>query len=177
MVGRSRQVERNGMKIQPTEGIVMIAIVIALIFAARWYFLIRPKTASYALESYFGYVKKGNVEAQYAMIDASDKQRFFPTQSAYDKGAPQSRGYNMRIQSVSMEKEQPDPKNPNVVKIPTVITVRDSSEGKELYQQGTTTVQDNYTLRKNQNGEWKIWLEKSKRELMNKVKPSEQSTY
>lgn len=177
IVGRSRQVERNGMKIQPTEGIVMVAIAIALIFAGRWYFFIRPKSASFALSEYFGHVKKGNVEGQYGMIDASDKQKYYPTQGKYSKDAPQARGYNMRIQSVSLDKEKPDANNPDIVHIPCVIVVRGSSAGKELYQQETQSVDDEYVLRKNKSGEWKVWLEKSKRKLMETVKPSEQGTY
>ncbi len=177
IVGRAKSTERNGMKVTFSEAIIMIAVVIAVIFGVRWYFSGYLKSPGYALGEYFGYVKKGNVEKQYEMIDASDKQQFFPTVKKYENDAPMARGYNMRIQDVKMSEPILDPKNPNVVKVPCAITVRDSADGKELYQQGTKTVEDEYTLRKNNNGEWKIWLQKSKRDLLNKVKPSDKSTY
>ena len=177
IVGRAKQTERNGMRVQFSEAIIMIAVVIAVIFGIRWYFFGYRKSPGYALTEYFGYVKKGNVEKQYEMIDASDKQAFYPTQQKYENDAPQARGYNMRIQDVKMSEPVLDSKQPNVAKVPCAITVRDSADGKELYQQGTKTVEDEYTLRKNNSGEWKIWLQKSKQILLKKVAPSPKSTY
>jgi len=165
------------MKIQFSEAVIMLAAVIAIVMGIRWYFFIYRKSPGFVLGEYFGYVKKGDVEKQYELIDASDKQQFYQTAQKYEKDAPQARGYNMRIQNVSMSETVIDPQKPNIARVPISITVRESSDGKELYQQGTQTVDDEYVMRKNQKGEWKVWLQRSKRALLEKVKPSAQSSY
>jgi hypothetical protein len=170
MVGRSRQRE-SFMRIQFSEVIVLVAVVLGIGFAARWYFVIYKNSPGYALGEYLGAVKSGNVEGQYALVDNADKQSSFPTKKAYEKAAPQARGYTARISDVKIGKEQADPKKPNLATVDVSISIRGGASGQQLYQTNTQTIEDQYRMRKDSNGKWKVWLEQSKRKLL-QVPPS-----
>lgn len=170
IVGRSRQRE-SFMRIQLSEVIVIIAVVAAIIYGARWYFITYRTSPGYTLGEYLGAIKAGNVDDQYALIDSADKQKYYPTRKSYEKDAPQARGYTARISDVKLGKEQIDPAKPHLATIGVSISIRSSASGQQLYQTGTENVEDQYMLRKDNNGKWKVWLEKSKRELL-KVPPS-----
>jgi hypothetical protein len=164
------------MRIQPAELIVMIAIVVGIAFAARYYFVVYRNSPGYALSSYLGSINHGNVESQYSLVDATDKQKFFPTRRDYEQHAPQAYGYVARIQSFNLTEPKPDPKNPNLVSIKVRIDVRGSLSGTAggisgLKSNADQTLDDEYTLRKDDEGKWKVVLSRSKRALL-KVPPT-----
>jgi hypothetical protein len=170
IVGRSRQRE-SFMRIQFSEVIVMVAVVLAIAFAARWYFVVYRNSPGYTLGEYLAAIKAGNVEEQYALIDSADKQKFFPTRKLYERDAPQARGYTARISDVKIGKEQIDPKKPNIATLDVHITLRGGASGQQLYQTSSQAVDDQYKMRKDNQGKWKVWLDQSKQELL-KVPPS-----
>ena len=170
MVGRSRPRE-SFMRIQFSEVIVMVAVVAGIIYGARWYFVTYRNSPGYLLGEYLGAVKSGNVEDQYALIDNADKEANYPTRKTYERAAPQARGYTARISDVKMGKEQIDPNKPNLATLDVSISVRSSASGQQLYQSGTQTVEDQYKLRKDSNGKWKVWLSESKQKLL-EIPPS-----
>lgn len=170
IVGRSRQRE-SFMRIQFSEVIVIVAVAAGLIYGARWYFITYKNSPGYALGEYLGAIKAGNVDDQYALLDNADKQQFYPTRKSYERDAPQARGYTARISDVKVGKEQIDPKKPNLATIDVAISLRSAASGQQLYQTGTDNVDDQYVLRKDSNGKWKVWLERSRRALL-KIPPS-----
>jgi hypothetical protein len=153
-----------------SESAVFIAVAIALVIGLRWYFVVYKNSPGVALGEFIGGIKAGNVERQYAMIDDSDKQ-FLPTAKDYEK-LPMSHGYTERITNVSMLPEVKDLKDPDVVTIETTLGVRGAA-GKDLLQSGdATTVTDKYTLHKDKDGHWKVWLQKSPMTNLLKVQPN-----
>lgn len=159
------------MRIQFSEVIVMVAVVAGIVYGARWYFVTYRNSPGYTLGEYLGAVKSGKVEEQYALVDSADKQSTYPTQKVYEREAPQSRGYTARISDVKIGKEQIDPSKPNLATIDVSISVRSAASGQQLYQTGTQTVEDQYKLRKDSNGKWKVWLAQSKQKLL-EIPPS-----
>jgi hypothetical protein len=162
VVGRARLQEgvSSGQKLAEY-GIMLIAV-IAILAGVRYYFVVYRNSAPFALGEYLGAIKSGNVAKQYELVDAEDKQKFFPTQGEYEKSAQQARGYTSRIASVSMQEPKPHPKNPNVVTIEVSTAIRSTAGGKELYQTGETKdYQNKFYLKKDQDGRWKVWLSRS----------------
>ncbi len=162
--------DRNGMRIQPAELIVMLAIIGVVAYGIRYYFTVYKNSASYVLGEYLQAIKAGSVEHQYELVDAGDKQNYFPTQSVYEKNAKQSRGYTARLQKWSFSNERET--SSGTVSIDAALSIRDSADGKQLYQSSSNDVNDQFILRKNSSGQWKVLLSKSKNELTRKVKPS-----
>lgn len=164
--------DRNGMRIGGTEAVVFAMMAVALVLGGRYYFKTYRTSPAFTLGQFFAAVKSGNVEAQYALLDESDK-RFYPDQKSYSK-TPLAHGYSARIENVSFGNEKADVKNADMVTIDTAISVRGTTKGKELYQQSSQSIQDSYTMRKSASGEWKVVLSMSKLELPNKVEASPQ---
>lgn len=170
VVRRTKVRERNGMKIQFSELIVMIAVVAVIAYAVRYYFVINKASPGYVLGEYLQAVKAGNVEKQYELVSADDKQNFFPTQSTYEKNAKQSRGYTERLTKWSFSNEQTT--TGGLVSIDAALSIRDSASGKALYQSGGKDVDDQFVLKKNSSGQWRLVLSKSRNALVQKVPPS-----
>jgi hypothetical protein len=153
-----------------SETAIFIAIGIALVIGLRWYFVVYRNSAGVALGDFIGGIKAGSVERQYALIDDADKQQW-PSAKDYDK-EPLARGYTERISSVSLAPEVKDLKDPDVVTIEATLGVRGAA-GKDLLDNGEAkTVVDKYTLRKDKEGHWKIWLTKSPPENLLKITPN-----
>jgi len=170
VVGRTTIREGVGSGMKLSESAVFIAVAIALVIALRWYFVVYKASPGVALGEFLGGVKAGNVERQYAMIDDSDKQQV-PTQKDFEK-LPFVHGYTERFTNITMLPEVKDPKNADVVTISATIGVRGAA-GKDLLQQGeATTVTDTYTLRKDKDGHWKVWLQKSPMKNLLAVTPN-----
>jgi hypothetical protein len=159
VVGRSTVREGIATSTKLSESAVFIAIAIALLLGARWYFVVYKNSPGVALGEFLGGIKAGNVERQYAMIDDSDKQ-ILPSQKDYGK-MQWARGYTERIANISMLPEVKDLKDPDIVTVEATLNVRGAA-GKDLLQQGeSTAATDKYTLRKDKDGHWKVWLQKS----------------
>ena len=110
------------------------------------------------------------VERQYALIDDADKQKW-PSQKDYDS-VPLAHGYTERISSITVTPEVKDLKDPDVVTIDATVGVRGQA-GKDLLDNGQAqTVTDKYTLRRDKDGHWKVWLSKSAPENLLKVTPN-----
>jgi ketosteroid isomerase-like protein len=162
IVGRTRQREGVGLGMKMSETIIMILVVVALLAGVRYYFVVYRASPGFALGEYLGAVKAGKVDAQYAMLDTEDIKNFFPTQSAYEKGAKQSRGYTSRITNVTISEPKPMPKNPKIVTMEATVSMRGLSTGQALYQTGDTKDYKNtFTLRQDAKGTWKVWLSRS----------------
>lgn len=156
MVARPRHRENFGTGMRISEYLVALIVIGLAIAGVRYYFVVYRHSPGYALGAYLGAVKKGDPEAQYALIDDDDKRKFFPTLSEYEKTAPQARGYTERISSVTLSAEKIDPKKPHIAKIEAILRLRRA--GLEVYQAASDTYTDHYTLRKDREGEWKVWL-------------------
>ena len=167
---RTQVRERNGMRIQFSELIVMIAAVAIIAYAVRYYFVVNRNSPGFVLGEYLQAIKAGSVERQYELISAEDKQNFFPTQSIYEKNAKQSRGYTERLTKWSFSNERTT--TGGMVSIDAALSIRDSATGKALYQSGGTDVNDQFVLKKNSSGQWRLVLSKSKNALVEKVTPS-----
>ncbi len=171
IVGRQRVRESSGTGLRVPEIIVFALVICGLVAGVRYYFFVYRVSPGYTLAQYFGAVKAGNVSAQYALIDDADKKQFFPSEKEYEQNAPQARGYTERISGVQMSEEKPDPKKPGVALVDATVSIRQSASGKQIYQTGTDSFRDTYALRKDKNGAWKVWLERSGRKLL-EAKPS-----
>lgn len=174
VVARAYQKERSSTRMGVTEWIVVIAACAGLFFAGRYYFEYRHGPA-YALSSFIGAIKAGSPKRQYALIDDDDKQNKWPTLDEYAKMATWAHGYTERITDARQSEVKIDPKRPTIAKIDVVVTIRDISQGKELYQVSTHTYNDNYTLHKDKNGDWKIWITHSKMNML-QAEPSPPTT-
>lgn len=162
VVGRSRVREGipTGQKL--SEMLIIAGIGLAILAGIRYYFVVYRNSAGFALGEYFGAIKSGDVDKQYALIDAKDKQQYFPTKESYEKDAKQARGYTTRITNVQMIETPPDPKKPDIAVIDATVSVRAAAGGKELYQTGETKDYSNHMyMRKDADGKWKVWLSKS----------------
>ena len=100
----------TGMKLSETG--IFIAMGLSQFSATYWYFAIYKHSPGVALNEYIGGIKSGNVEKQYAMLDAADKQAL-PTEKDYEKKCQQARGYTERIIGVTnLINRFPTPKTP-----------------------------------------------------------------
>ena len=171
VVGRSRVQEGTGSGMKLSETAIFIAIGIALVLGARWYFVVYRNSPGVALGEFIGGIKAGSVEKQYALIDDADKQKW-PSQKDYDK-VPLAHGYTERISSVSLAPEVKDQKDPdNVVTIEATLGVRGQA-GKDLLDNGEAkTVTDKYVMRKDKDGHWKVWLSKAAPDNLLKITPN-----
>jgi hypothetical protein len=158
IVGRTRINEKVGTGVRGSELVVFILIAIGLVYAARYYFVVYRNSPSFALGEYLGAIKAGDVTRQYALIDSDDKRNFFPTQQDYTKSAPQARGYTMRITDVKQQEAVIDPKKPHIARINATVSMRKPATGEALYETGSDSYNDSYTLRKDSDGHWKVWL-------------------
>lgn len=158
-VGRSRQREGVGSGMKLSELGIFIAMAIVIVLALRWYFVVYKNSPAVALGEYLGGIKSGNIERQYAMLDAADK-RVLPSEDVYEKQCPQARGYTERIIGTTFAPPVPDPKDPAYCTINATISVRGPA-GKDLIDNGQTTeVTDQYTMHKDAEGHWKVVLSK-----------------
>jgi hypothetical protein len=154
---RYRDTATTGMKI--SEYLVMILVVALVVAGGRYYFLVYRHSPGYMVGQYLAAVKRGDAAAQYALIDDEDKRLWFPTEDTYTKQAKQANGYVERISSVTLAHEQIDPKKSNLASVDATIVVRKA--GQKIYESDTETFTDHYTLRKDSDGNWKIWLKES----------------
>jgi hypothetical protein len=161
MIIRSQPRDRDGTKMGLAEIIVSLCIVAALAWGVRYYFVVYRTSPGFVLGEYLGAVKAGNVPRQYELIDSADK-KMLPTEADYEKNVQQARGYTARITNVQLSAPKPDAKNPDVATVEAAVSMRAPSQGQALYQTGETKDYKNtFTLRKDSNGRWKVWLTKS----------------
>lgn len=165
VVGRARpQAEGAGTGMKLSETGIFIAMGVIAIFATYWYFAIYKHSPGVALNEYIGAIKSGNVEKQYAMLDAADKQAL-PTAKDYEDKCQQARGYTERVIGVTLDKpvpdaKDPDPQHPTTVSINATISVRGMA-GKNLTDNGEIAqATDKYVLHKDAEGNWKVMLSK-----------------
>ena len=172
---RSRAPVEGTTRLKLSEIIVIILVVCAIAWGVR-YFIAYRHSASYALQQFFGNVKAGNSANQYALLDDGDKQQFLHTLGDYEKSVNLAHGYTERIEDMSMGKEEPDPKDPDVVTVPLSVKIRATSTGKELDQTGSSDhYDDRIKMRKDKDGNWKVWYSASVDKNIGKLK-MEQAT-
>ncbi|HEV2473600.1 MAG TPA: hypothetical protein VGS41_13080 [Chthonomonadales bacterium] len=169
-VVRRSTVSDGQMGVRFSELIVGALFVLAVAAGVR-YFVQYRHSAGYAVESYLGAIKAGDVPAQYALLDNQDKSDFYPTEKDYSKNAPQAHGYVERISNVQINSTKIDPSKPNIARVDATVSVRGSSQGEALYQTSSDTYTDHYVLRQDASGAWKIWLKWTKMNIL-KATPS-----
>ena len=158
-------VDRNGMRVGGPEVIVFVVMAIGAFVGVRYYFTVHLKSAGYALGAFVGAVKAGNPEAQFDMLEANDKANVGSVKE-YEKKITLGRGYATRIENFTINEELPNPKDPDEVTLKATLSVRGTASGKQLYQSSSQSVNDTYVLRKDEKGEWKVSLSKSKLGLL-----------
>lgn len=171
MISKRLRYDKERPTMRPAEALIFGLIVIGLVMAGRWYFLIYRQSPGFILGQYFGAVKAGNVERQYDLLSEMDKHYF--TLSDYEKRVPQARGYTERIAGFNVGTPVPNPKDPQVAKVQATLSVRASADGQALYQNGVTQdATDTYMMRQDKDGAWKLWLMQSDLNHLYKIKPS-----
>jgi len=181
VVSRSRPRPEGSTSMKFSEIIVM-GLVIFMLAAGGRYYLNEQKSASHALYEYLSEVKAGSLSKQYALLDDQDKQNFFPTQHDYEQACQQARGYVERITSIDIDPDT-SPPTATTTTLTAKVGIRDSGEGKELYQAGASNIYtDKYKMRKDKEGAWKVMLSKSGDQgngILNllKAKPNPPSMY
>jgi len=184
MVTRSRPPTEGFTGLKMSEIIVIILVIGAIVMGVRYYINYRH-SAGYALGQFLGYVKAGNASHQYELLDDEDKQKYLPTLTEYERNVNLAHGYTERIEDMTIAKDVPDPKDPNVATVPVTVKIRATSTGKELYQTGSSDhYSDNIKMRKDKDGNWKVWYSASidrnlkKPQLrMEQAEPSPNSLY
>ena len=157
---RSRPVKEGNTGVKFSE-IVIILMVVGVIAMGVKYYLDYRKSAAFALAEFMGGVKAGNAEMQYKFIDELDCKQYFRTLEEYKK-LTFPHGYTERVANVTLAPQEKDPKNEDIVKIAMTVSIRDTTVGKQIYENGTTkTYTDNMKMRKNSDGSWKLMLSKS----------------
>lgn len=142
--------------------VIVIAIVLAVAGYGVKVYLDMRRSAGAAVQEFLSYVKSGNTANQYGMLDAKDKEQYFPSRQEYEKATTLAHGYTERIENVVLGAEVKNPKDPDKVTIPTTVTIRSSGQGKELYQVGAAnTYTDKFVMRRNSEGQWKVVLSQS----------------
>lgn len=160
VVGRTRVREGVGTGMKLSETAVFIAIGVTILLAARWYFVIYRNSPGVALGEFIGAINAGNVSRQYSLIDDADKQEW-PSEKEYESKVQLARGYTERISNTSIAPAVKDEKHPDIVTIEATLNLRGVG-GKDLLDNGDAkTAVDTYTLRKDKDDHWKIWLTKS----------------
>ncbi len=164
MMSRPRYREGVSLGTKFSEYAVIILIAVLLVAAGRYYFVVYRHSPGYVLGEYLGAIKKGDPEAQYALIDDDDKRLWYPTEDAYAKQAKQANGYTERIGSVAFSNEKIDPNKPNLAKVDATVSIRRA--GEKIYESASDTYTDHYTLRKDKDGNWKVWLKESQMNML-----------
>ena len=155
IMSRSKPVVEGNTGIKFSEIIVIAMAIAGIVIGVRWYLDYRHGPA-FALQEFMGAVKAGNVGNQYALVDEKDKKSYYSTQRTYEKNCTLAHGYTERIENTSLS---PDQKSADAdrVTIPISVTIRATSGGKQLYQNGQTqTYSDNVVMRKNSDGNWRV---------------------
>ena len=159
VVGRSRPKSEGSTGVKFTEMIVFALLLLVAGGGVRYYYQ-SLKGPGHALDTYFDAVKAGSVTRQYALLDDEDK-KIMPKERDYEQHCQLARGFTERVADRTLETPVIG-SNPNEATIAATISIRDTGEGKELYQGGGShKFADTYFMRKNKEGEWKVVLTKS----------------
>jgi hypothetical protein len=153
-----------------SEVLIVVVLIAAVVFAVRYYFTVYRKSPGVALGSYLGAINHGNVKDQYAFIDEEDRSDNFPTVDDYEKGDSRARGFVDRVVGISLGAPEIDPKDPRIAKIEATLSIR--KVGQELYQADSDKFTDQYVMRKDKDGEWKVLLSQSKVNSFSQATPS-----
>jgi hypothetical protein len=160
VVRKSRAPVEGAYGIKFTEIIVILMVLAAGGLGVRYY-MQYLKSPSAALQKYFSAVKGGNVQGQYDLLDDDDKTKYMADKAAYVERFKQAHGYTERVTNVTIEAAPVDPAATEV-SLNATVDILANSQGKELYQAGTTKgFTDKYVMRKDKEGAWKLVLSKS----------------
>ena len=182
IMSRSRSVADGSSGMKFSEVIVIAMAIAGIVIGVRWYLDYRH-SPSYALQEYVAAVKSGNVGAQYALIDETDKKNFFPSQGAYENKCTLAHGYTERVENSTVGTEQKSSDHPDKVTLPLTVAIRATVGTKQLYEVGQTqSYSDKIVMRLNGDGNWRVMLsasiDKSTGKLhMQDATPSPTSTF
>lgn len=160
IVGRQRIREGRSLGERLSEVVVYILIIGALVWGVRWYFVVYLHSPKVVLGKYLGYVKAGDVKAQYPLLAASTKA-LFPSEKDYNDKWPPSHDLAGRLAAWEIKTVR---ESGDTAEITCVLRIR--RPGQELYQAASDPYNDRYTLVKESDG-WKVALEKSAMESVN----------
>ena len=169
VIGRSKIRENVGPGLRLPEIIVFIIIIAAVVMGVRYYFFVYRTSPSFALGEYLAAIKSGKVDQQYDLLDGSDKKKW--SLKEYEEQAPQAHGYTARIADVKMDDPKIDPKKPNIATVDVTVTIRKQSEGQALYQQSSDDYKDNFTMKQDSEGKWRVLISRWQRGIL-KAPPS-----
>lgn len=154
MVARRQIREGRSLGERLTELVVWIVIVGALIWGARWYFVVYRNSPKVALNAFLGHVKAGDAKAQYEMLSAQNKA-FFGSVGRFETNWPASRDLAGRVASWQIKdaKEEGD-------KAIVDVIVHIRRPGQALYEAASDPYNDRWVLVREAEG-WKIALDQS----------------
>jgi hypothetical protein len=183
VVGKARPTVEGSTSMKLSEMIVIGFVVAGLIAGGIYYYQYRQK-APYALSSFLGAVNRGRVKEQFELLDDEDKA-LLQSAEKYETNdqVPLGLGYGERIPKFTMNPPVPYAKDPNAVSISTTLQVVDGGGTKELTQLAASKpYTDNFIMRKDKDGHWKVWLSETFRQANGKLHmmaspPSPRSTY
>lgn len=154
IVGRKRIREGRSLGERLTESIVYIVLIAGAIYGVRWYVTVYLQSPKVALGKYLGYLKSGDVKAQYDMLSSSSRGFFSSVAQYEDKWAP-ARGFAGRLAGWEIE---PATEKGDRAEVKAVLKIR--KPGQALYQAASDPYTDRYVLIKEKDG-WKVALDQS----------------
>ena len=164
-----------GTRVQFSELIIFIVAGIAALAGLRYYFFVYKTSPGYALGGFLTAVNHGQVDAQYEMLDETDKRKYYPTIKEYENKVALAHGYTERL--TGWQPTKTTEIGGDRFQVDVTLDMRGLASGKELYQAGSTdTVKDQYVLKKDGSGQWRMLLSASKGAIL-KIKPNEKSSY
>lgn len=159
IMSKSRPAVEGSTGIKFSEIIVIAFAIAGVVIGVRAYLDYRHGP-TFALSEFVGAIKSGNVENQYALIDENDKKNHFPTRHDYARLETISHGYTERIENTTYGPEQKS--GDDRVTIPMTNTLRATSAGKALYENGQAkSYSDKIVMRRNSDGNWRVLLSAS----------------
>lgn len=162
MVSRSRPTGGKGIGERISELAVYVVIVAAVVFAARWYFVVYKNSPTYALLGYLGASKGGDVSVAYNLL-TTETREMFGSHNNYDEKFPLARGYTGSLVDYKIDKIT---EAGNKAEADVTMTVRQSKQ--EIYQAGTDNYKDHFVLKK-ESGSWRIALTDPKTDIKSQV--------
>ncbi|HLI48450.1 MAG TPA: hypothetical protein VKV18_07185 [Chthonomonas sp.] len=158
--GVRRDGEAYSSRMGLSEFVILICLIGAIAWGVNYYFNVYRKSPTYALKVFLGAIEAGRSDEQYNMLSDYDKM-YYPTEKQYENSCPLAHGYTERLPSFDLAPPKPD-QNPGAVQIDATLHVTSNMAHEALYQAGTThTVHVIFRLIHDQNGQWKVWLQKS----------------
>ena len=153
MVRPARVREGRSLGERSSEIVVFLIIGAALVWAARWYFVVYKNSPTVALMNYVGALKSSDVDIQYKMLSTETKKAY-PDVKSYRTNVKMARGLQGRLIDYTITKIE---EKGNTAEADVKVAIRKPNQ--EVYQAASESVTDRYILVK-ESGGWRIALDK-----------------